>query len=378
MYYGPGSAPMLAAATAWDELAAQLERYVAGCYSVLSALQGQTWSGAASIAMSNAMTPQATWATATAMQAEQSASQARAAAAAYETAYAATVPPTAIADNRLLLSILLATNYFGQNLPAIAATDTAYAEMWAQDAAAMYSYATASAAATTLSPFTWPPPFTNGSDQPAQSAAATRAASASKIEIQLAQSQLMSVVPHRLPTIAVGPIANSGASSRFPADAFSAMLRVFKDIDTLIVGPLQPLWSTTYAVFSTAQFVIGAQQAQLQAAKAAVQATTSGVAASPSATVRGLALARMGDAGSRGGLSVPASWPATSPLTGNASGSPSLSHTGFRDIPATSGSPTINTTGAMPMAGNGRRPPGRLVLRSGRHTFKMPRPVVGG
>lgn len=32
----------------------------------------------------------------------------------------------------------VATNILGQNTPAIAATETQYAEMWAQDAAAMY------------------------------------------------------------------------------------------------------------------------------------------------------------------------------------------------------------------------------------------------
>lgn len=56
---------------------------------------------------------------------------------------------------------LLATNYLGQNTAAIAATDAQYYEMWAQDAAAMYGYATGSAAATRLVPFTEPPSTTN-------------------------------------------------------------------------------------------------------------------------------------------------------------------------------------------------------------------------
>ncbi len=37
------------------------------------------------------------------------------------------------------LAILVATNFFGQNTPAITATETEYAEMWAQDAVAMYT-----------------------------------------------------------------------------------------------------------------------------------------------------------------------------------------------------------------------------------------------
>ena len=72
-----------------------------------------------------------------------------------------TVPPPVIAANRSLLMTLIATNVLGQNTTAIAATETDYAEMWAQDAAAMYGYAGSSAAASTLTPFTSPPPTTN-------------------------------------------------------------------------------------------------------------------------------------------------------------------------------------------------------------------------
>jgi PPE-repeat protein len=52
---------------------------------------------------------------------------------------------------------LIATNFFGQNTPAIAATEAQYAEMWAQDAAAMYGYAAASATASLLTPYQSPP-----------------------------------------------------------------------------------------------------------------------------------------------------------------------------------------------------------------------------
>jgi PPE-repeat protein len=85
-----------------------------------------------------------------------------------------------IAANRALLQALVATNLFGQNTPAIAATETLYAEMWAQDATAMYGYAGASASATTLPPFTPAPQTTNGTSAVAgaQAAATTQLASA--------------------------------------------------------------------------------------------------------------------------------------------------------------------------------------------------------
>ena len=52
-----------------------------------------------------------------------------------------TVPPPVIAANRAQLMALIATNFFGQNTPAIAATEAHYSEMWVQDATAMYGYA---------------------------------------------------------------------------------------------------------------------------------------------------------------------------------------------------------------------------------------------
>jgi PPE-repeat protein len=104
-------------------------------------------------------------------EAEQTATQAKTAAAAYEVAFAATLPPPVITANRALLMALVATNLFGQNTPAIAATEAPYAEMWAQDGAAMYGYAGMSASATTLTPFTPPPQSSNPRGLDGQAAA---------------------------------------------------------------------------------------------------------------------------------------------------------------------------------------------------------------
>jgi PPE-repeat protein len=107
-----------------------------------------------------AAAPYVSWMNATSAQAEQAADQAKAAASAYEAAFTATVAPPVIAANRTLLASLVASNILGQNTPAIAATEAHYAEMWAQDAAAMYGYAGSSAAASTLTPFAVPPATT--------------------------------------------------------------------------------------------------------------------------------------------------------------------------------------------------------------------------
>ena len=147
MYSGPGPGPLLAASEAWDSLAAELGFAATGYGSALAELTSNTWVGPTSVAMMSAATPYINWLTSTGAQAEETANQARAAVAAYEAAFAMTVPPPVIAANRALLAALVATNFFGQNTPAIMMTEALYAEMWAQDAAAMYGYAGASAAA---------------------------------------------------------------------------------------------------------------------------------------------------------------------------------------------------------------------------------------
>jgi PPE-repeat protein len=119
------------------------------------------------------------WMSATAGQAEQVANQARAAASAYEAAFAMTVPPPVIAANRAQLMSLVATNFLGINTPAIMATEAHYGEIWAQDATAMYGYAGSSAAASTLEPFTPPAPTTNPGGLAAQAAALAHAAGTS-------------------------------------------------------------------------------------------------------------------------------------------------------------------------------------------------------
>jgi len=146
--------------------------------SVTSTLIAGPWTGPTATAMAAAAQPYVTWLRGTGTQAEQTARQAGSAAQAYATAVAAVVPPPLIAANRALLHQLIATNFFGQNSPAIGEAERQYAEMWAQDAAAMYRYASSSAAASALTPFGAPPQTTTASGQLAQSAAVAQAGSA--------------------------------------------------------------------------------------------------------------------------------------------------------------------------------------------------------
>ncbi|WIM85757.1 PPE family protein [Candidatus Mycobacterium wuenschmannii] len=175
MYTGPGSAPMLAAATAWDDLAAELSSLAASYSSETTGLTGAAWRGPSSESMAAAAGTYVGWMNATAAQADETAGQAKAAIAAYEAAFAATVPPPVIEANRALLAALVATNILGQNTPAIAATEAHYMEMWAQDATAMYGYAGSAASASVLTPFTEPPRTTNPVAAAQQPAAAVQA-----------------------------------------------------------------------------------------------------------------------------------------------------------------------------------------------------------
>jgi len=175
MYTGPGSGPMLAAAQAWGGLADELYTAASAYQSMVSELTSGAWSGPSSTSMTAAAGSYVEWLSSTAAQAEQTSVQAAAAAAAYDAAFASTVPPPVIAANRSLLMTLVATNFFGQNTPAIAATEAQYAEMWAQDAVAMYVYAGSSASATALTPFTSPHQNTDPAASAGQAAAVSQA-----------------------------------------------------------------------------------------------------------------------------------------------------------------------------------------------------------
>lgn len=157
MYAGPGSAPMLAAAAAWDRLAGELNTSAASYRSVVAGLVTDGWRGPSSATMLASAGRYVDWLHTTAGQAEHTAAAVRAAVTAYQTAHAATVPPPLVTANRAKLMALITTNFFGQNSPAIGATEADYERMWAQDTAAMHGYATSASGASTLTPFTSPP-----------------------------------------------------------------------------------------------------------------------------------------------------------------------------------------------------------------------------
>jgi PPE-repeat protein len=325
MYTGPGSGPMLAAAAAWDGLAAELQSTAASYGSEISGLTTASWTGPSSAAMAAAAAPYAAWMSATAAQAEQAATQARAAAAAYETAFAATVPPPVIAANRSLLMALIATNFLGQNTPAIAATEAQYAEMWAQDAAAMYGYAGSSATATQMTPFTAPPQTTNPGGLTGQAAAVAQATGVSAgTNTQTTLSQLVSALPQALQTLAL-PASSSTSSS----SGLQSSLSSLGTLVTNLTGPYSPFAFTDVAgapyLFGIQNVLIpqnaegvgtvlrGGPVKSLLPASLLPPASSGTAALGQAGLGGGLVSAGIGRAGLVGELSVPNTWAAAAP-----------------------------------------------------------------
>ncbi|KLO27990.1 PPE family protein [Mycobacterium haemophilum] len=208
LHSGPGSAPLLAAASAWDRLAAELRTTALSYQRVLSALADDEWQGQASASMATATAAFVAWMWTAAHGAEQAALHAAEAVRAYETALAAMVSPDAIAANRAQRDLLITTNVLGQNIPAIAATEANYAEMWIQDALAMYTYASSSSSATRLTPFTEPQPIARpGGLATGSIAAAQITAETGSTDKSL--SQLISAVPRHLQTLATPTISRT-------------------------------------------------------------------------------------------------------------------------------------------------------------------------
>jgi PPE-repeat protein len=210
MYAGPGPESMLVGASAWNGLAAELRSVASSYESVISGLTDGSWLGPSSAAMEAAATPYVEWLNATAVGAEMTATQAQAAAGAYQTAFAMTVPPALIAENRFQLTQLVATNLLGQNTPAIAAAQAQYGEMWAQDAAAMYGYAAHSAAITShVKPLTAAPETTNLTGLAAQDA--STAGNATGAGTQSTLAQLISALTSELQSLSSPGSSSTGS-----------------------------------------------------------------------------------------------------------------------------------------------------------------------
>ena len=229
MYSGAGSGPLLEAAAAWDGLAGDLEATATQYQTAVTNLTTGPWLGPSSARMASAAAPYIAWLQGTAATAAQTGTQAKVAAAAYQTAYASMVPPPEIAANRAELATLVANNFLGQNTGAIATNEANYLDMWIQDALGMDTYQMNSQAATALPAQTAAPQVASGAVPAAASAAASPADSGATLIVdQLIQDVafLFGDSGAGTPTLAGLPTWLGGVATAIAANPTGALLPV--------------------------------------------------------------------------------------------------------------------------------------------------------
>ncbi len=356
IYSGSGAGPLMAASSAFNNLSSELSSNAASYESIISSLSSE-WQGPSSEAMAASAQPYIAWLTTTSGQLQQAATQAIASAAAYETAFAASIPPPVIAANRATLAVLVATNFLGINTPAIAANEALYAEFWAQDAAAMYGYAGASAAAATLSPLTPPAENSNLTGQGLQAAAVGNAVSSNGTTATL--SNTLGGLQN-----AVGAAANPLQSLAAPAQGLLAPGSLLSAINGLFGVPIISngiynigvtlAWNTammTATLPLLGHFLAGAPfgvtlgDVTPLGAGLGFGSTLAGATA-PVGGIGGATLAGMGSASSVGGMSVPAAWSAAAPAETGATLAAGSGWTAAADESAAMGGGGMN--GVMP------------------------------
>jgi len=359
MYSGPGAGSLLTAAGSWDSLAAELGTSAETYDSVLSNLTSLSWNGPAAAAMTASAMPFVSWLATAAQQTRQTAMQARAAAAAYEQAFAMTVPPPLITANRSRLTSLIATNFFGQNTAAIAATELQYAEMWAQDASAMYSYSTSSATATVLTAFSSPQQTTTSDAASAQSSAVSQALSTPAANTASALSDLVSNLQSILP---------SDFTILDATAVFYSAVTATSDIDSVATGVIGA--ENNLGILPD----LGVAAAAAPAALApALSAQLSG-AGSGLGGLSGAVTATLTGANRIGPMSVPASWsaPSSGPIS-------VLSGSGLTTLPGTDvPEPNAGEPGVPGMPFGAMQRASGVIPRYGARLTVMSRPLAGG
>ena len=403
LYAGPGSAPMMAVASAWRGIAAEIASALTSYETTLGQLVDEEWLGPASAAMTVATTPYLAWMADTVTKAEEAASQATAAAAGFEAAHAATPPPAVIAANRIQQKQLVATNVIGQNSAAIMASDAEYLQMWAQATNVMYGYAASSAAATKVTPFNQPNQTTNP-DGTANQAAAVGQATGTAADNTAQTSQLISSLPNAIQTLTSPGPADAGLPPPTLAGLIEAIGRnaSINGVMSLVTYPLNGGMSFlgTSAAFTPASLIPtmttffsgggfnalggGAAGAGIGALLApggplsslgALGGGTAGAASAFTASATTPAVsAGVGQATLVGELSAPSAWAAAAPESTTAASALQASSWAAASEGVES---TTVMPGGMPV-GADRGGFGLGTPRYGFNPTVMPRPVIAG
>jgi PPE-repeat protein len=220
IHSGPGAGSLLVASRAWERLGTDLEDSIRDYAPVLSSLT-EAWRGPSATAMTQAVGPYVTWLRTTAQQCQQLSSSAQVAAAAFGSTLVSVVHPSVVSANRAQLAHLLATNAFGMNLPAIAATEAQYQVMWANNSSAIFRYQAASAQALPVSQFTSPPSITSATGAATQASAVPATTSTATPTTASILDQILAFDPQAGWIGEINQYVNQFISSGFPINLLS-------------------------------------------------------------------------------------------------------------------------------------------------------------
>jgi PPE-repeat protein len=231
-----------------------------------------------------------------AAQAAEAGGQARAAATAFESALAGTVPLPLVTQNRAAYQSLASTNYLGLNTPAIFATEFDYVEMWAQDVGAMLGYhAGATSVASLLPSFSVPPATLSGLEGLVSSAVS--------------------------PLVGVGSVVGSvgtevaGLASQIPLSSVQSFAQIAMYPASMMMSPMMMLLQSATQSSNAAGMAAGAAGAGLvdapklvDPAAGALKGLGGGMGGLGAGMSAGLGQARL-----VGAMSVPQTWQGSMP-----------------------------------------------------------------
>jgi PPE-repeat protein len=367
IYTGPGVVPLMAAAAAYANLAAEVSTTATQWESVITSLTTQQWTGTGAAAAAAAAQPIVNYLTNTATTLEQAAAQATASAAAYETTFAAVVPPPVVYANITEHAALVAANpaALGLLTPLILANEAEYAAFWAQDATAMATYQAASLTAGTLTPVA---PLASGRSHPGlQSLATTNA------------------VAQQAAPLAAIPVQNTSLLNSI--DSALGTPSIFNSINGAVNTAAWFIGNTIPTAVSLGHTLAGATVPALAVGDVVPDGSAAGVvegtmvrSVTPMGGMGfgGSAMAGMGESSLVGKLAVPATWSAAAPAAELASATAPLGGSGWTVAAEEAGAGGMGAPGMPGMVGGaGAKGAGAFAgPRYGTKPIVMPKSVV--